>query len=64
MSPCQEFFAEGAMVFDDAVMDEGDFASAIKVWMGVFLGGKAVGGPAGMADPKVPGYPAFQHRFS
>ncbi len=41
---------EGEVVFDDAVVDDDESAAAVAVGMGVFFGGAAVGGPAGMAD--------------
>jgi hypothetical protein len=41
---------EGEVVFDDAVVDDDEGAAAVAVGVGVFFGGAAVGGPAGMAD--------------
>ena len=38
------------IVFDDAVVHDDDFAGAIAVRMGIFLGGAAVRGPARVAD--------------
>ncbi len=43
-----EFGAERQVVFDDAVMDDGDAGGAVRV--GVGFGGGAVGGPACVAD--------------
>ena len=43
-----ELGAELAEVLDDAVVDDGDAAADVGV--GVDLGGRAVGGPAGVAD--------------
>ena len=37
-------------VLDDAVVDDGDAARAVRVRMGVPVGGGAMGGPSGMAD--------------
>ena len=42
-----EFFFEGEVVFDDAVVDDDEGAGAVAVGMGVLFGGAAVGGPAG-----------------
>src|SRR4051812_36075162 len=42
---------EGEVVLDDTVVDDDDVALAVAVRVGVFLGGAAVGGPTGMADP-------------
>ena len=41
---------EGEVIFDDAVVDDDESAGAVAVGMGVFFGGAAVGGPAGVAD--------------
>ena len=49
VAPCLEFFPQGGMVLDDAVVDEGDPFSG-KVWMGVVGGGGAMGRPAGVGD--------------
>ncbi len=38
------------MVLDDAVVDDGDPSGAVR--MGIALGRRAVGGPAGMADAR------------
>ncbi len=46
---------EGQIVFDDAVVDDDDFAGAIAVGMRVFFGRTPVCGPAGMADAVRPG---------
>ena len=45
-----ELAFEGGVVFDDAVVDDGDRAVAAEMGMGVDVGGAAVGGPAGVAD--------------
>jgi hypothetical protein len=45
-----EFALELEVVFDDAVVDDDDAAGAVAVGVGVFFGGAAVGGPAGVAD--------------
>ncbi len=41
---------ERAKIFDDAVMDQRHGAAAAEVGMGVFVGRRAVGSPAGVAD--------------
>lgn len=45
-----ELFLEGEVVFNDAVVDDDEGASAVAVRVGVFLGGAAVGGPSGVTD--------------
>src|SRR6266852_4661826 len=45
-----EFFFEGDVIFDDAVVDEDEGSGAVAVGVGVLFGGAAVGGPAGVAD--------------
>ena len=45
-----EFVLEREIVFDDAVVHDDERAGAVAVGVGVFLGGAAVGGPAGVAD--------------
>ena len=43
-------FFQLEIVFDDAVVDDDEGAGAVAVGVGVFFGGAAVGGPAGVAD--------------
>ena len=45
-----ELALEFEVVFDDAVVDDDDAAGAVAMGMGVFFGGTAVRGPAGVAD--------------
>ena len=45
-----EVLLELEIVFDDAVVDDHEGACAVAVGVGVFFGGAAVGGPAGVAD--------------
>lgn len=45
-----EFFAEGAVVFDDAVVDEGNSIPTSGVGVGIFRGGWSMGGPAGVGN--------------
>jgi len=42
--------AERAVVFDDAVVDEGDAAGLVEVRVGVDLCWRSVGGPAGVGN--------------
>ena len=46
---------EPVAILDDAVVDNGDFAGLIQMRMGVFVRGRAMSGPAGMADAKESG---------
>ena len=45
-----QLLLQGDVVLDDAVVHDDDLAGAIAMRMGVFFGGAAVGGPAGVAD--------------
>ncbi len=45
-----EFVLQLDVILDDSVVHDHDLARAIAVRVGVFLGGAAVRGPAGMAD--------------
>ena len=45
-----EFALEVEVIFDDAVVDDDDAAGAVAMGVGVFFGGAAMGGPAGVAD--------------
>ena len=44
--------AQGGVILDDAVVDDGDPAGAVHVRMGVELGRRAVRGPAGVGDAR------------
>ena len=46
-----ELFLEFEIVFDDAVVNDDDFAAAVAMRVGIFFRGAAVRGPAGVADP-------------
>ena len=46
-----EFVAQGRVVLDDAVVDHRDLAGAVPMRVGVAVGGTAVRGPAGVAQP-------------
>ena len=50
VSGFEQFFFEAIVVFDNAVMDDGDFAGLVEVRMGIFVGRRPVGGPTGVAD--------------
>ncbi len=45
-----EAFLEELVVFDDAVVDEGNFAGLVQVRVRVLVGGRTVRGPARVAD--------------
>ena len=51
----RELLAQGRVVFDDAVVDDGELAVVADVGVGVQVSGRAVGGPAGVAYAGVPG---------
>ncbi len=44
---------ERVVIFNDAVVDDGDFAGLVQVRMGILIGRRAVGGPARVADAEV-----------
>ena len=46
--------AQAFVIFDDAVVNDGDVALHVGVWMSVQVAGLAVGGPAGVADADAP----------
>ncbi len=46
----QQFQLELGVVFDDAVVDQGELPAVGQVRVRVLVGGSAVGGPAGVAD--------------
>ena len=41
-------------ILNHAVVNDGDAPALVQVRMGVFVGGRAVGGPAGVADAEAP----------
>ena len=53
--------AQLVMIFDDAVVDDGDAALHVRMGMGVDVAGFAVGCPAGMADTDAAGQGSFDH---
>ena len=50
-----KFLFERVVIFDDAVVDDGDFAGLIEVRMGIFVRRRAVRGPARVADAEIAG---------
>ena len=48
-------FAQLAIVFDNAVLDNGYAPAAVGMGMGIVLLGFAMGGPASMANPQASG---------
>ena len=50
MAALAKLLAQGVVVLDAAVVDDGDAAGAVEVGVGVELRGGADGGPAGVAD--------------
>ena len=55
---------EGGVVLDDAVVDDGDLAVAADVRMGIAVVGRAVRGPARVADADAARAPAVSRRCS
>ena len=51
----EEPFLETVAILNHAVVDEGDGAGLVQVGVGILIGGRAVGGPAGMADAELAG---------
>ena len=51
----EQFLFERVVVFDDAVVDDGDFAGLVKMRMGIFVRRNAVRGPARVADAEIAG---------
>ena len=49
-----EFAAQGGEVLDDPVVHHGELAGGVAVRVRVAVGGPAVGGPSGVAQPAVP----------
>ena len=41
---------EGGVVFDDAIVDQDEFAGLVLMWMSIGVAGEPVRRPAGMAD--------------
>jgi len=55
-------FLEGGIVFNDAVMDDGDFSGVIEMGVGVDLIGAAMSSPAGVPNPNhCRGNPSGEH---
>ena len=51
----EQLLLERVVIFDDAVVDDGDFAGLIEMRMGILVGRRAVRGPARVADAEVAG---------
>ena len=49
----EQLLFERVVIFDDAVVDDGDFAGLIELRMGIFVRRRAVRGPARVADAEV-----------
>ena len=49
----EQFLFERVVIFDDAIVNDGDFAGLIEVRMGIFVRGRAVRGPARVADAEI-----------
>jgi len=59
-----EKLTDGAVVFDDAIVDDRNAIACIEVRMGVDLAWAAVRGPTGMRDPICPGAGFWERRSS
>ena len=46
---------ERVEIFNDAVVDDGDFAGLIEMWVGIFIRRNSVRGPARVADAEISG---------
>ena len=46
----EQSFFEPIVILDDTVVDDGNFPRLIQMRVGIFVGGRSVGGPACMAD--------------
>ena len=49
----EQFLFERVVIFDDAVVDDGDPAGLVEVRMGIDVRRRAVRGPAGVADAEI-----------
>ncbi len=52
VSGLEQFFPERIVIFDDAVVNNGDFAGAVEVRMGIAIGRRPVRGPARVGNAK------------
>ncbi len=50
VSGAKQFLFQRVVIFDDAVVDDGDLAGLVEVRMGIFVRRRAVRGPARVAD--------------
>jgi len=58
-----ELFAERGVIFNHTVVHQCDFSALVKMWMRVFVGDLAVGGPTRMADAIMAGGRLLGHQF-
>jgi hypothetical protein len=49
----EQLALQSVEVFDDAIMDQDDAPGLVRMRMGIFVGRRAVGGPAGMANTEL-----------
>jgi hypothetical protein len=50
VSPIDQSISQIAVIFNDAVVYNDQFAGTVSMRVGVFLAGFAVGGPSGVSD--------------
>ena len=63
VSGLEQFLFERVVIFDDAIVDDGDFAGLIEMRMGIFVRRRPMRGPAGMSDAEGSGgWVGFQQR--
>ena len=53
VSGLEQLFLERVVIFNDAVVDDGDFAGLIEMRMGIFIRRRPVRGPARVGDAEV-----------
>ena len=58
-----ELLAERGVILNDTVVHEGDSSALVEMWMRVFVGDFAVGGPTRMADAVMTGGRLLGHQF-
>ncbi len=51
----KQFLFERVIIFDDAVVDDGDFAGTVEMRMGIFVRRDAMRGPARVRDAEAAG---------
>ena len=60
----EEIVLECLIIFNHAIVDEGEFAAGVEVGMRVLIGRLAVRGPTRVADPIGPGRRALEHQLA